>query len=108
MVKQSDFINLECKKSNHYITLIDTCKTDCRQFFRYVEELDPKSPATSPSKLQVDNDTILTNTLDIATSLNECFSNIVSTYLPQANTSAPNYDKLIYRFQNPVPKFLMK
>ncbi len=24
-----------------------------------------------------------------------CFSNIVSTYLPQTNTSAPNYDKLM-------------
>ncbi len=30
-----------------------------RQFFRYVEQLDHKSPAPPPPKLQVDNDTIL-------------------------------------------------
>ncbi len=60
-------------KRDHYITLIDTCKTDCKQFFHYVEELDLKSAAPPPPKLQVDNDTILTNTFDIATSLNDFF-----------------------------------
>ncbi len=61
------------EKRDHYITLIDTCKTDCKPFFQYVEELDPKSAAPSPPKLQVDNDTILTNTFDIAMSLNDFF-----------------------------------
>ncbi len=60
-------------KRDCYITLIDICKTDCRQFFRYVEELDPKSPAPPPPKKQVDNDTILTNIFDIAMSLNDFF-----------------------------------
>ncbi len=61
-------------KRDHYIALIDTC----RQFFQYVEELDPESPAHPPPKLQVDNDSILTNTFDIATSLNDF---IVTLYL---------------------------
>ncbi len=60
-------------KRDHYITLIDTCKTDCKQFCQYVEELDSKSPVPPPPKVQVDNDTILTNTFDIATSLNDFF-----------------------------------
>ncbi len=67
-------------KRDHYITLIDTCKTDW-----YVNELNPKSPAPSSPKLLINNNTILTDKLDIAMSLNECFSNIVSIYLPQAN-----------------------
>ncbi len=89
MEKKSDLIN-----SERTILLLLIPVKQTRQFFWYVEELDPKSPAPPPPKLQVDNDTILTNTLDTAMSLNEFFSNIVSIYLPQGNTSAPNYDKL--------------
>ncbi len=50
-----------------------------------------------------DNDTILTNTFDIATSLNDFFSNIVSTYLSQVNTSAPNYGKLKSYIDSKIP-----
>ncbi len=72
-------------KRDLYITLIDTCKTDCREFFQYVEELDPKSHAPPPPKLQVDNDTILTNTFDITLSLNEFLENCTHVKPPLLN-----------------------
>ncbi len=91
------------QKETTILLLLILVKQTVNNYSNMLRSVDPKSAAPPPPKLQVDNDIMLTNTFDIAMSLNDFFSNIVSTYLPQVNTSAPNYDKVKSCIDSKIP-----
>lgn len=95
-VKVKDFENYKIWRNNvvslirnakrdYYINLIECSKSDSRQFWQYIREIDPKSKSPDPPTLN-DGDSELSDPDEIAAAFNTFFSNIVSKYLPQANS----------------------
>ncbi len=96
-VKSEDFHNYKIwrnkvvylirnSKRDYYITLIDQNKTCGKQFWKYMEKLDPNESALAPFRV-MEGEHKISDPAQIAETFNR--------YIPNTSKPLSNYDKLI-------------
>ncbi len=87
-----------------YISIIEIHKSDCKAFFKYINELDPKCTIPCPPTIKDGNTNLTHRSKDIAECLNTFVSAVAANYITSENNTSLNFDKLRHYINSKVPQ----